>query len=162
MADTNMPETNPERRHSQEIFLQLAAYRALHHGGLPPLNSELWRECERLKAEGTYVGEPRRKPFRLFPWWRKQSMRHERRLRPLETFKIEMPFLTDDYSPESVEARLAAWPMVSAFGMIDRHPTGEWFVYGIEVKAEDARESLHIMECIFALPCLREEAPEGF
>jgi hypothetical protein len=146
----SMNEKGLERRHGQEVFLRLAAYRALHEGALPPSNSDLWREYARLRNAGTGRGPfaPRRRWF-----FRRYDADRERRLtRPLASIKLEKAFLTDDFSPDKVDARLESWAMITAFGMVDRHPMGEWFLYCMEVRAEDVRQAAQIVECIFALP----------
>lgn len=151
----SMSERGLERRYSQEVFLRVAAYRAAHRGDLPPSNSELWNEYVRLKAEGGHRDGPFGPPRRRWRWIFSRGIaeRERRRARPLMPFKLEKPFLTDDYTPERVEARLETWPMVSAFGLVDRHSMGEWFIYCIEVLAEDFRQAAQIVECIFAVPC---------
>jgi hypothetical protein len=151
MAES-MSERGLERRHGLEIFLRLAAYRATHRGDLPPINSHLWSEYMRLKAEGGH-GDGPFGPRRRWFHRRHDAERERRDARPLAPYKIEKPFLTDDHTPEKVEARLETWPMVSAFGLVDRHPMGEWFIYCIEVLAEDLRQAVQIVECIFAVPC---------
>src|SRR5687768_5295011 len=115
-------EYNPEA-YRKEIFLRMAAYRATHGGQLPPRNSLLWTEQARIQ-------ERRRLGFRLFGRFRPdRADKAWPRGRPLRAFLVERSFLSDDFTEADVEARLEAWPMVTAYRPEGRVFTGEWFTY---------------------------------
>ncbi len=138
-------ESNQEN-YRKEIFLRVAAYKATHGGQPPPRNSLLWSELARLKDW------PRRH-FRLFGRLRRDPEdRGWARGRPLRPYLVERSFLADDFTEASVEERLEAWPMVTAYRPEGRVFTGEWFTYTMEVRAESRRQAQRIVDCIFSLP----------
>ncbi|MDB5103746.1 MAG: hypothetical protein JWP91_1435 [Fibrobacteres bacterium] len=131
------------RNYDMEIFLRLAAYRAIHGGRNPPLNSTLWMEHALLWEEShkpTPLG-------RLFGRRPREADWHD--ARPLDRFPVVKPFLRDDYTVGQVTARLEAWPMIAGSRIVDRDPSGEWFLFIIEVVAESKRKAEQIVECIF-------------
>jgi hypothetical protein len=142
------------RNYDMEIFLRLAAYRATHRGSNPPLNSILWAEYARIWEERhrpTRLGRLLGRRARAADW-------HD--ARPLERFPVVKPFLRDDYTMEQVVARLDTWPMILGSRILDRDPSGEWFLYIIEVAAESKRKAEQIVECIFMLEPRVRSNPE--
>lgn len=140
--------------YQKEIFLRMAAYRATHGGQLPPRNSLLWSEQARIR-------ERRPLRFRLFERLRPESADPAWiRGRPLRAYLVERGFLSDDFNEADVEARLEAWPMVTAYRPEGRVFTGEWFTYTVEVRAESRRQAGRIVDFIFAVPGPRP-APES-
>jgi hypothetical protein len=142
------------RNYDMEVFLRLAAYRATHGGRHPPPNSTLWMEHTRLWQESqrsTTLG-------RIFR--RRRSEPHWPVTRPLERFPVVKPFLSDDFTLDQVAARLECWPMITGSRVVDRDPSGEWFLVVIEVLAETKRKAEHIVECIFMLEPRVRSNPE--
>lgn len=130
----------------KEVFLRVAAYKATHGGQPPPKNSLLWSEQARLR-------DRRGRRFRLFSRLRRDPDDSGwARMRPLRPYLVERSFLADDFTEASVEERLEAWPMVTAYRPEGRVFTGEWFTYTMEVRAESRRQAGKIVDCIFSLP----------
>ncbi|HKP97900.1 MAG TPA: hypothetical protein VJ385_19345 [Fibrobacteria bacterium] len=132
--------------YDMDVFLRRAAYRATHGGANPPLNSQLWTEHVRL-------WEDSHRTARVWRWLGRQGGREPewRDAPPLERFSVVKPFLRDDYTVDQVMARLETWPMIKESRLADRDPSGEWFLFVIEVLAESRRAAAQIVECIFML-----------
>lgn len=137
-----------------EVFLRLAAYRATHGGRHPPPNSTLWMEHTRLWQENLRSSALGRllQRRRSDPDWLVS--------RSLERFPVVKPFLSDDFTLDQVAARLGSWPMITGSRVVDRGPTGEWFLVMIEVLADSKRRAEHIVECIFMLEPRMRSNPE--
>lgn len=139
------------------VFLRMASYRATHGGANPPINSRLWMEHARLWEES-------HRPTRLGRLLGRG--RHGQRhadwgdAPPLERFPVMKPFLRDDYTADQVTARLEAWPMIMGTRMADRDPSGEWFLFLIEVLAANKRSAEYIVEYIFMLEPQVRSNPE--
>lgn len=132
------------------IILRLAAYRAVHDGREPPPNSLLAREKEFLLD---IPSQPSRW-HRLLQAFRRGG-RHRPGIaapaqRPLLAYLVERAFLTDDFTEADVIRRLEAWPMIGAYRFEGRADTGEWFLFTMQVLAEDARQASMLVDCIFA------------
>lgn len=133
------------------MLLRLAAYRAVHDGREPPPNSALAREKE-------YLLDISDRPS---PWDRMlRSFRRGGRFRPgraapanrpLLAYLVERAFLTDDFSEADVIRRLEAWPMIGAYRFEGRAETGEWFLFTMQVRAENGDQASMLVDCIFAV-----------
>ena len=143
--DKSMRERGLDGNQVKEVFLRVAAYRALHDGRNPPMNSLLWRENLRVWRQNHPSSSILRWLLPVVPEtdrWKSGPLKH---------FLVERSFLCDDHCPESVENRLEAWPMVAGFGPPKRAETGEWFQYAIEVMADDMAQAEQTVDYIFSL-----------
>ena len=132
------------------MFLRLAAYRAVHDGREPPPNSALAREKEYLldisdrPSTWTRMLRPFRRGGRFRPGAAPAN-------RPLLAYLVERAFLTDDFSEADVIRRLEAWPMIGAYRYEGRAETGEWFLFTMQVHAENGAQASMLVDCIFAV-----------
>lgn len=141
----SMRERGLDHRQGMEVFLRFSAYRATHFGKSPPPNSRLWGEHMHLWE----VSHPRSFWSRLLqlrpeePEWRDSI--------PMDIFPFEISFLNDDFSIESVQQRLQAWPMITDVRLVENEFAEEWFTCRLEVTAENRLHARKIVECIFLL-----------
>lgn len=133
------------------ILLRLAAYRAVHDGREPPPNSALAREKEFLLdiADRPSPWGRLLRPFRRGGRFRPGTVAPANR--PLPAYLVERAFLTDDFTEADVIRRLEAWPMIGAYRFEGRAETGEWFLFTMQVRAENARQASMLVDCIFAV-----------
>lgn len=144
--ENGMREGRWRLNHDMDVFLRLSAYRAIHGGGNPPPNSRLWSEHARIWEDNHHPSVLSRLlglRNRRGPVWSDAP--------PLERFPVAKPFLRDDFSVEQVMARLGFWPMIKGGRLAERDPSGEWFLFVIEVLAESRATAHRIVECIFML-----------